>query len=123
MPWILVSAIVGHRFNLLFNLRSIVENLLECVIYLFVETDRRLFHPYVQRLQGWNPPHEAGEDLLAEWVVLIPSNQAVISELIRAAHHGSVLRNSRHGHVQNLAVLDQRSTSLHPLSLPEILLE
>ena len=40
-----------------------------------------------------------------------------------AAHHGSVLRDSRHGHVHNLAVLDQRSPSLHSLTSPEILLE
>jgi hypothetical protein len=96
-----------------------------------VEAGRCLVHFCAQRLQHTVLGHEAGEDLLAEWVVLISPDQSVISELGRAAlewkrvqfgasfrphvvrlwksaaHHSSVLCNSRHGQVHNLAVLDR----------------
>ena len=85
MPRILVFTIVGHRVHLLLNLRSIVDNLLEFVINLLVENYRSLVHLCVQRLQHAILGHEAGEDLLAEWVVLISPDQAVIGKLGWAA--------------------------------------
>ena len=78
MPRILVFTIVGHRVHLLLNL-------LECVINLLVENYRSLVHLCVQRLQHAILGHEAGEDLLAEWVVLISPDQAVIGKLGWAA--------------------------------------
>ena len=120
---------------------QLVAQLIISIVYGLVEADGRLVHSRAQRLEHAVLVHEAGEYLLAERVILVLPDQSLVGELGRpalywqrieprvvllwrgAAHHGSVLCHSRHGHVHHPAVFDQAVPSGEPLPLHIVLLE